>query len=355
MVRSKLQKIKYVFHLCQERQRQGHLSAFRQILEIAWLQLTRGVGYSKYHFADMWHRDATWDYKTGFLSHRNFIKKVHEINERKYHGITQYKPFEKAFFQFFNINHAQYVGLLNEDLGVDSNKSPLQTAQDLEKLLALNVGEKICFKLIEGDGGKGFKAYEIFAREQNIYARHLSDKHEYTAKELFSLLTEETDEGWLLEKYIVQHPTMKALNPSSINTIRMYVFEDKTGKIKVLGSFLRIGGGGSLIDNTSGGGLVCRIDHKSGQLHQACRWTAELLFRPTHPDHGARIEGENIPFWEEAKALGKKTLLSLPGTRFVGLDVAITPEGPLIVEINVQPDSDGLSFVYIQTANIFNT
>lgn len=354
-MRNKIQKIKYVYHLCSERHKQGHLSALRQILEIAWLQATRGIGYAKYHYANMWHKNATWDYKTSFLSQQNFVKKIHKINKRKFHGVTQYKPLEKAFLKLFNIPCADYMGILNKQLGTASKGENLQTKADLENLLKQNIDEKICFKLIEGDGGKGFRAYKIIQKNQQIFVRHLSSEKELSLDQLFHTLQEESPEGWLLEKYIVQHPTLKALNPSSINTVRLHVFQDKAGTVSVLNSLLRIGRQSSLTDNVSGGGMVSRIDQDTGILFQACKWTPELVNMPSHPDNGTQIEGITLPFWQEIKDLGKKTLLLLPQTRFVGLDIAITPEGPIIVEINVQSDSDLISFTQIQTAKVFNS
>lgn len=354
-IRSRIEKIKYVLYLCRLHHRQGHLSVIRQLMEILWLQTTRGIGYSKYHYAQMWHRDASWDYKTSFLSQRDFVKKIHEINKRKYHGVTQFKPLEKSFFQIFNIPSAEYVGTFNKQWGITSNGKPLQTEANMKDVLRQYIGEKICFKLIEGDGGKGFKAYLILKKEGDTHLRHLSSGDEFSISELFNLLEEESPAGWLLEKYIDQHPTLKALNPSSTNTIRLYVFQDKNNILHVLNSYFRVGREHSLIDNNSAGGLVCRIDHDTGRLQRACQWSPELHSMCNHPDHGIQIEGTIIPFWTDAMELGKKTLSVLPETRFIGLDIAITENGPIIVEVNVQPASDGLSFTQIQTARVFNS
>ena len=96
-----LKKIPYIVELCNKRARQGHLSVYRQLLEIAILQATRGIGYDVYHYAGMWDKEAKWDYKNSFLSYKDYGKKVYQLNERKFHGMSQYKPYEKAFFNLF--------------------------------------------------------------------------------------------------------------------------------------------------------------------------------------------------------------------------------------------------------------
>ncbi|NOZ42328.1 MAG: hypothetical protein GXP02_04060, partial [Alphaproteobacteria bacterium] len=135
----------------------------------------------------------------------------------------------------------------------------------------------------------------------------------------------------------------------------MYVFQDKNGTTRVQGAFLRIGRQSCLVDNSASGGLVSRIDPETGQLHQACGWSPALAFSPVHPDHGARIGAVILPFWQQARALGMRTLRVLPGTRFAGLDIAIIESGPVMVEVNIQPSSNGLSFMKIPTARIFNS
>ena len=353
-MREKLQKIRYIYGLCKKRAEEGHLSTFRQIMEIMWLQVTRGIGYSAYHFASMWDKNATWGYKISFLGQRNFVKKIHQINQRKFHGVTQHKPFEKAIFKLFNIPSADYVGVLNGTWGVTEQGHNLRTEDDLYDLLKSHVNEKICFKLLEGFDGNGFKAYEIIAKDGHIVACHLSSREDITINALFSALQEESFEGWLLEKYIVQHPTLRALNPSSLNTVRVYVLENKAGEICLLPAFLRIGCENSLVDNGAAGGTLCLINMETGALHKAYKFKPDLIGMSRHPDHGAQIEGVVIPYWQEAIELGKKMLAVLPGTRFAGFDISITPDGPVMIEVNIQPAPDGFYFMRTPTARVFD-
>ncbi|MCF8475004.1 MAG: hypothetical protein K9G26_09930 [Emcibacter sp.] len=349
-----IQKFIKVYKLCQKRAKQDHLSTFRQIAEISWFQLTRGFGYSTYHYAEMWHKSKSWDYKTGFLSRKNYIKRIYALNERKFQGITQYKLYEKAVFNLFKIPSADYVGTLNEAWGINSLGGNLRNPHDLDDLLKNHLGERLCFKLLEGSGGEGFKAFDITKKDGNLYACHISSKMEYDVEDLFQLLMGEDRRGWLIEKYISQHPVLKSLNATSVNTIRMYVLEDQTGDVTVLGGFLRIGRGGSLVDNSSAGGMVSKIDMQTGALQKICFFTPEHPSHATHPDHGAQVLGVIVPFWSEAKQIGIKTLKLLTNTRFAGFDITITEQGPLIVEINIQPDIEGLCFMQIRADNVLH-
>jgi glutathione synthase/RimK-type ligase-like ATP-grasp enzyme len=60
-----------------------------------------------------------------------------------------------------------------------------------------------------------------------------------------------------------------------------------------------------------------------------------------HPDHQAQIYGVKLPYWNEVIDCATDTLRKLPYTRFVGLDLAMTTTGPIIIEVNVSPDKNG--------------
>lgn len=350
-----LAKIPYIIDLCRRRAREGHLPVYRQLFEIMVLQITRGIGYDMYHYAGMWERTATWEYKRSFLSYRDFGNKVYQLNSRKFHGMSQYKPFEKAFFNQCHIPNAAYLGTLNEHSGFANDGQPLRSPGDLASLLENHEGKRICVKPVQGSNGRGFKAYHVRKKNGEPILQHLSGGDEYTVNELFALLVDESSEGWLLEEYVEQHPVLKAFNPSSLNTIRMFLYQKANGEIIPLKSFLKTGKPGELIDKTENGGASVFIDQETGVLLDGFNWSPEMRPLHEHPGTGVPFAGVQIPFWKEAEAMAVSALKSFAGTRFIGVDIAITEQGPLMVEMNVHPDADCMPVLRLQTARIFAT
>ena len=346
-------KIPYIFDLCRKRAREGHLPVFRQLLEIAFLQVTRGIGYDVYHYAGMWDSSASWDYKCSFLSYRDFGKKIYQLNARKFHGMSQYKPFEKAFFSQYHIPNAYYIGTLDVQSGCTNDGQPLRSHEDLALLLKKYEGKKICFKLVEDSNGRGFKAYHVRVKQGEPSLQHLSRGTEYTARKLHELLMDESAGGWLLEEYIEQHPVLKAFNPTSLNTIRMFLYQKENGEVIPLKSFLKTGKPGELIDKTENGGASVFIDQDTGVLLGGFNWSPEMRPLHEHPGTGVPFEGVQIPFWKEAEAMAISALQAFAGTRFVGVDIAISEHGPIMVEMNVHPDPDCMPVLRLQTAKIF--
>lgn len=66
---------------------------------------------------------------------------------------------------------------------------------------------------------------------------------------------------YLCEEKVKNISSIKQLNPTSLNTIRVNTFVDKEGNVHFLDFVLRVGGAGSIIDNLNGGRLSENYSH----------------------------------------------------------------------------------------------
>lgn len=147
-------------------------------------------------------------------------------------------------------------------------------------------------------------------------------------------LRSKLDDEYLLQERIQQHPKVSALNPTSINTIRLITF-CSAGKVTLFSAAMRIGTLGKSVDNWAAGGLIVGVDSARGTLR------GEGYFKPgyggramKHPDSGVVFDGFEIPYFAAAVDLVTQLHRHLRGVHSIGLDVAITPEGPTIIEGN---------------------
>jgi len=142
----------------------------------------------------------------------------------------------------------------------------------------------------------------------------------------------------LCEEVIRQHPDMDAIWAGSINTIRMVTIL-KDDKAHVVAAYLRVGNGPRPVDNFNNGGMVVPVDRATGVIRCQARDKAGNLY-PNHPSTGTKFDGYQIPMWTEIQALLQEAAQVVPQMRYVGWDVAITPDGPLLVEANHYPGHD---------------
>ncbi|MGH9632980.1 MAG: sugar-transfer associated ATP-grasp domain-containing protein [Bryobacteraceae bacterium] len=344
-------RIFQLFHLSSERSKEGHLPLATQILEMAVLKLRHGIGPSYYHTAGFWRKEIPWRDKVNHLGSAAYLKQVDVLNPVRYQKLSQNKIAEKAILGLFRIPTPRFMGYLHPVVGRCASGYPLTSCADLERLIRSEPVEKICFKLIEGWGGRGFIAARVIREDSGIKLQGLFQSEVLSLQDFCEKVLEvHRKDGRVVEEYLEQHESYKVFNPSSVNTLRLWVIRSEDQPSKTIGGYLRMGRAGSLVDNQSSGGIVAPVDLDTGILYTAMDGNPTRKMYPVHPDHGAQIEGAKLDLWKEAKELGERTLMVFPNIHFAGFDIAMGMNGPAILELNVMPDLEGAAFVNLPTA-----
>ena len=138
--------------------------------------------------------------------------------------------------------------------------------------------------------------------------------------------------GFILEELIEQAEAMARFHPASVNTIRCATFL-KDGQAHILFTFLRIGRGGSIVDNAGAGGFAASVDPDTG-IVVTPGVTEGGLEAICHPDTGEQIVGTRIPRWDEMKAMALEMALSMPELPYISWDLALREDGWVLVEGN---------------------
>jgi len=177
----------------------------------------------------------------------------------------------------------------------------------------------IFIKSITGMGGSG-----CFL----LTRKNLTTEIKQYAKEILS-------NDFIHQLVVEQHAAINTIYQHSINTIRFDTYIDKKGKTHILSAFMRFGAGGSFVDNSSSGGMYLSVDIEKGKLvgksHQLMKNGGKQLER--HPDTNTLFDGFAIPYFQESKILIKKAVSYIPD-RIIGWDVAISNNGPILIEGN---------------------
>ncbi|WP_308493876.1 sugar-transfer associated ATP-grasp domain-containing protein [Microbacterium terrisoli] len=135
----------------------------------------------------------------------------------------------------------------------------------------------------------------------------------------------------LIEEVLPQHPDLAAVYPGSVNTVRLVTFLGKDGTFHVIAGVLRIGNGG-VIDNFAGGGMFTMLDDDGVALYAGVDKQSHVY--ETHPVTGVQIKGLRVPMYREAVAMAERLSRRLPQIPYMGWDIAITPDGPAVIEAN---------------------
>lgn len=146
-------------------------------------------------------------------------------------------------------------------------------------------------------------------------------------------LFKEYKKDFLVQDRVRQHEAMAALNPTSLNTIRILSYRSGS-EVLLCNSIVRIGRSGSVTDNQSAGGIAVGIS-ENGLLYE-CAYSLVGQVRQT--DTGIVLKDYSIPNYYKVVELVKRLHLKLPFFKLVGWDVAIQENGePVLIEFNTDP------------------
>ena len=165
----------------------------------------------------------------------------------------------------------------------------------------------------------------------------LVDVSEDAVRALFSRY----DINFIVQEKARQHPDLQCVNPTSLNSMRLYTYRALDGHCEFLYpySMLRFGGKGAVKDNTSKGGGTCLID-RDGRVD-------DRVFRFKHMEISSLkketgVENLVVPCYHKVVDKLLEMHSSLPYFDFVGWDVTVDPDGePLFIEFNLVPAIEG--------------
>lgn len=181
----------------------------------------------------------------------------------------------------------------------------------------------VLFKPVNLSKGKGIKNFTVINGRTEKEGKSVSDLfHEY-------------GDNFQIQERVQQHERMSALNPTSVNTLRIVTYRSGMD-ILLIYAVVRIGKLGSVVDNQCAGGISAIIDEKGCLGKYAFGGYEEDNIEKT--DTGVVINGYQLPSYEKAIEAVKKLHYQLPYFNLIGWDICIDKEGdPVLLEFNTRP------------------
>lgn len=294
-----------------------------------------------------------WAYKNGFLSYRIPQYGITEENREQFisdfeyrwlrHINKKYKYWleDKISIKYvaaeFNDCLPAYYFYTAAHEGVNTvvpmMDCPQGYAANFDSVIRLAKEKQVlALKPDEGSHGDGFYRLEWTGTE------FLLNGESATEESVLAIL-QDTKNQYLVTEFIQMHPVLAEIYPHSVNTIRLLVFKKDGVTPEIGNAYLRIGSLKSgYVDNTAAGGMLAQINPATGQFGDAkILDNGRIADCPRHPDTDVAIEGV-IPHWDYAVQKVLDIAASMPQLEYLGFDLAITPTGIMLPEINRSPD-----------------
>lgn len=141
--------------------------------------------------------------------------------------------------------------------------------------------------------------------------------------------------NFLIQQRVKQHKDLAALNPTSVNTMRILTYRSGM-EVLLVYSVIRIGRSGQVIDNQCAGGISTTIT-KDGKLGKTA-FGGFSMDDVRVTDTGITLEGYQLPSYDKALEFVKRLHMKLPYFNIIGWDVSIEENGePILIEYNTNP------------------
>ncbi len=144
---------------------------------------------------------------------------------------------------------------------------------------------------------------------------------------------------FVVQERLRDHPDLPG-DGRALQTLRIVTLVGRDSRVRILNAQFRLVMGDNVVDNFHNGAtgnVIAVVDLADGTLGEILRTDERRVMRLDPPGSlpGTAPAGTRLPMWEEIQALVTDAARHFMPMRSIGWDVAITADGPVIVEANI--------------------
>jgi hypothetical protein len=219
-----------------------------------------------------------------------------------------------------------------------SNGGVISCDREKSSFVHEKLPDRFVIKPLRSAYGKGVC---IFTKDDGQFKD--TDGSAVTARQLVAHLHGGYPDGFLIQQRIDNHPDIDSLSGcEALQTVRVITFIDASGRINLLHAhFKPITRPGVVIDTHLDGltgNVEVPVDINSGILSEANQIAGDGSGIATiieHPITGRPFKGFALPRWQDVRRAAAEAAVKMLPLRLLGWDIAISPDGPVIIEANV--------------------
>lgn len=276
-----------------------------------------------------------------------FVSRVDMTRRQEQFNPPSFAPWLKNKVLFYQYCHALNIGTptvyayggSRSGAWINARGQSLRSLDDKRHLLTHELPEQFLLKPLTGAYGAGI---ERFTRKNGLLKDSRGNERDY------DVLISELDSGgeFLLQQVLENHPSLLGLTGCrGLQALRVITHVDEAGQTQLLHCHLKVISRADIITDTCieglNGNIEVPVDMATGRLQSGNRITGSgqgIVEVPRHPLTGLPFEGFPIPHWETMKEWIRKIAGDFLPIRTVGWDVALTPDGPRLLEGNIWYD-----------------
>jgi hypothetical protein len=306
-------------------------SVWRQFLELFRLFYRHGLDAQAYYMFELYRPDY-WPTAGGYLTRyetKNGIMKLltWQLSDYRHRTTLDNKLKFAAFCKEIGVPTPPLFGIARHGELTLEPGAEEQLDQDL---------------FIKPVKSKGSRGIEVFRSIGPGRYRDPAGREIDRATLMAHLVERSKSKALMVQRRLSNHPAVADLAEQSLMAIRVITCKSAPDKQAIVTyAFIRI------ITRLEPSWPVTYelgipVDLATGKLGPATgdkeKWILEWW--DVHPVTGAPVTGRVLPHWDGVKEIVIKAHNAAQGRLLVGWDVAVTPDGPLLLEGNSYPDVD---------------
>lgn len=304
------------------------------------LNRQKGITTEEYFQFEIDRRDT--EFRNSFLGINEQRYYLDFLNPKKYYILARNKYLTHKLLENTGVRKSELYCYYHPEGNVLLNDEIANNLQGVIKILKNKKVIKCVVKTTESSSGKDVLVVNHIHYTKNECILQLYDDTKINLSDFLSNIP------LIFESLIKQTKQLSSLNESSVNTIRFMTTLYPNSEVKIIATFIKIGRIGKCVDNAgSGGNVDACIDTETGEIKFPIQFDGWRKIKDIthHPDSGMPIDGIVIHNWESIKRQVKDFQKSFPFIKAAGWDIAITEEGPLVIEVNDMWDRTGQYFI----------
>lgn len=264
--------------------------------------------------------------RSAFLSNDLHWPIAHTCNNRAWYAAAEDKMLAGALLQAGGVRTPDTIAVLDRSQRSYPGVPKVASAEALTALLREHRGERLFCKVV--DGMVSFGAFRIENHDDSQVT--CTGRAPLSHAEFLEIMV--GDNAYAVQRTLSNHAALKDY-ASALATVRMVNLVTDTGVVSPF-AVIKLPQDGNVADAFwRPGNLACSIDPETGRVITIARRGIEMEYLDAHPDIPGLL-GLELPFWSELRDMNARAARIFAPIRYQSTDIAITQDGPVIVELN---------------------
>ncbi|MEP5153786.1 sugar-transfer associated ATP-grasp domain-containing protein [Planktotalea sp.] len=318
--------------------RETGVSPIKQMREMFKLQRKAGISFGEYYAAQHYRTDITSEEKLQFVGEMGSYKLNLRLSPAKLgdkRSFIRDKVLYTTMLRGMDMPTTETQAVAHTERGFGAINT-LRTAADVSRFLKSEARYPVFAKPLEGSKSVGSALLVGIDADKGMI--EMGNGKSFDIDAFAHEVIADYPEGFTFQSAVQQHKDITELAGQAVGTMRVVtIIEDDAPR--VLYAVWKVPSPKAMSDNFwQSGSMLGAVDAETGQVSHAISGAGlsrEVLEQ--HPVSGKSFAGFQVPHWDQVKEVARQGHSMFPEFGVFGWDIAITDEGPVIIECNANP------------------